>query len=199
MTRVHDRALLDILEAEGGVAFEATAWRVAWASRQALQGSWGGGRWNPPDSFEAIYCSTDLDGAVAEVYYHLSQQPVQSSAEKLLYRLNLRCRNTLKLTPSALVHLGLGPQPLALTDTKRSQEVGAAAHLLAYDSLLVPSARWRCSNLVLLGEHFDISSASVEETTPINFPAWREQHSANFEAIQHEIRQERVRLSKPET
>src|SRR5690606_7192121 len=101
----------------GGRPLQQEVWRVSWASRQVLQGGWGPGRWNAASAFEAIYTSLSMDGAVAEIYYHLSQHPVRSSAEKLLHRLSVGTKNTLFLDDSAvLTRLGLGPQSLALTD-----------------------------------------------------------------------------------
>lgn len=189
MLRVHDRELLDTLASLSGTALQETTWRVSWETRPVLQGGWGAGRWTPGRSFETLYASLAPDGAIAETWYHLSRQPIRSSANKLLYEIKLRTRNTLNLLDSdLLLRLGLGPQPLALTDARRSQEIGAAAHLLEYDSLLVPSARWTCANLVLLLEHFDLDQVEVGAPEPINLAAWREQRAQPFEAFQQTLR-----------
>ena len=138
-----------------------------------------------------------MDGAIAEIYYHLSQQPVRSSAEKLLHRLHVKTKNTLCLDDKEVLNrLGLGPQLLALTDVARSQEIGAAAHLLEYDSLLVPSARWPCLNLILLSEHMDLDTIKVDPPSPVNWPAWRETNAEQWDALVEEQRRERLALRR---
>ena len=60
-------------------------------------------------------------------------------------------------------------------DYTRSQALGAAAHFLEFDGLIVPSARWPCCNLILFLDRLDVNVAlKVEETRDINWPAWRE-------------------------
>lgn len=192
MRRVHDRKLLDALERLGGQPMEVSVWRLSWKSRNALQGG-SSGRWHPPDTFEALYTSFTEDGAIAEIYYHLSQAPVRSSAEKTIHKFSVKTKNTLRLDSSdVLAELGLGPRPLALIDSTRSQEVGAAAHLLEYDSLLVPSARWPGNNLVIFSELFDQDSIGVVESAPMNWPAWREKNSRQWEDFASQLRRERL-------
>lgn len=175
---------------------QQTVWRLSWAARNVLQGG-GAGRWNAANACAALYTSLEMDGAIAEIYYHLSQHPVRSTAEKLLYGLQVSTKNTLCLdNREVLSSLGLGPQSLALTDPARSQEIGAAAHLLEYDSMLVPSARWPCLNLVLFTEYLDPDSVKVEEPTPVNWPAWREKNARQWDAIIEEQRRERLGLSE---
>lgn len=102
--------------------------------------------------------------------------------------MSVRTRNTLVLTDAALASsLGIN-FPLALSRLERTQEIGAAAHLLEFDSLLVPSARWSCSNLVLLSEHFDVEAIRLKDPTPLNFPAWRELHAEAFDQFQDMLR-----------
>lgn len=196
MQFVHDRQLLSELESLGGRSLQHEVWRVSWATRNVLQGVSAAGRWNVAGSNPALYTSLDMDGAIAEVYYHLSQHPVRSTADKLLYRLVVETRNTLSLDDEvALAQLGLGPQSLALTAVHRSQEIGAAAQLLEYDSLLVPGARWPCCNLVLFSEFISPEAVKVHESSPINWPAWREQHAEQWDQIIDQQRRERLKLS----
>lgn len=57
----------------------------------------------------------------------------------------------------------------------RTREVGAAARFLDMEGLIVPSARWSASNLVLFMDRLsDRESLKVMETREINWPAWRE-------------------------
>lgn len=190
---VHDRNLLDQLEALGGQALQLDTWRVSWATRNVLQGGWGAGRWNSASSFETLYTSLCMDGALAEIYYHLSQHPIRSTADKTVHHLKVSTKKTLCLRDQKLLNdLGLGPQLLALTDPLRSQEIGAAAHLLEYDSLLVPSARWKCFNLVVFNEFFDQENIEVVDSSPVNWPAWRESNGKEWDEIVEEQRKERI-------
>jgi len=192
-SHVHDRKLLDTLEQLEPISLSVEVWRVAWKSRSVLEGG-PGGRWNPPNSFLALYTSLDADGALAEIYHHLSQAPVRSSADKLLYGLKVRTRQTLPLNDAKVLDsLGLTEGALALADISRSQEIGAAAHLLGCDSVLVPSARWSCDNLVLFSENMPPDDIEVGAAYPVNWPAWREKNAPALEAIQAHQRSLRLK------
>ncbi|MCG8359618.1 MAG: RES family NAD+ phosphorylase [Kiloniellales bacterium] len=183
--RVHDRDLLDALESLDAEPYSGPAWRTAWVTRDPLVGSTAGGRWHPPNSFEALYTSLEADGSLAEVYHHLSRAPVFSSAHVRLVRLNVETVNTLRLTETEVLdRLGIKDSKYRSMDFARSQEIGAAARLLEFDGLLVPSARWACLNLVLFPDLLDPDKAlSVDEVSDVNWPAWREANlAAEFQA-----------------
>ena len=171
--RVHDRKLLDALEPE---AFSGTAWRTTWATRDPLAGGAAGGRWHPQDSFEALYTNLEADGSLAEVYFHLSRAPVFSSAHVRLHRLRAGTRRTLRLADmAALGRLGIEAARYPAMEYARTREIGAAAHLLEFDGLLVPNARGPCLNLVLFLDRLDPDGRlAVEETADVNWPAWTE-------------------------
>jgi hypothetical protein len=173
---LYDRDLLDALEALDSEPFSGTAWRTTWTTRDPLIGSTAGGRWHPDDSFEALYASIEADGSLAEVYFHLSRAPVFSSAHVRLYRLRVETRRTLRLETDRLERLGGAMANYSAMDYARSREIGAAAHFLEFDSLLVPSPRWPCLNLVLFLDRLDPDSLAVEEVRDVNWPGWREQH-----------------------
>jgi hypothetical protein len=46
----------------------------------------------------------------------------------------------------SLIRLGIDESKFSSLDHARCQEIGAAAHFLEFDSLIVPSARWPCLN-----------------------------------------------------
>lgn len=174
---VHDRDLLDALEAIAPEPLSGTAWRVAWATRDPLIGNSAGGRWHPPNSFEALYVSLEADGAIAEVYHHLSRAPVFSSSHVRLYRLRVEIKQVLRLDDMGrLAQLGIDEAKYRSMDYARSQEIGAAANLLEVDGIIVPCARRSCGNLVLFSERLNLDEAlTVEEDVEVNWPAWREQ------------------------
>ena len=171
--RVHDRELLDALEALGGEAYRGETWRATWASRHPLTGD-GGGRWHPPGAFEALYTSLEADGALAEVYYHLSRAPVFSSAHMRLNRLRVETERTLRLDRADLARLGIDAAVFQSMDYTRSHEIGAAAYLLEFDSMMVPSARGPSLNLVLFLDRLDPDGLQIAETLDVNWPAWKE-------------------------
>jgi RES domain len=175
-SRIHDRTLLDLLEALDPQPLSGAAWRASWANRDPLVGSMQGGRWHPSSSFEALYTSLDKNGSLAEMYFHLSRAPVLASSHMRLHRLQVRTRKTLWLPDMAtLIRLGVDAAAYGTVQPARCQEIGAAAHFLEFDSLLAPSARWPCQNLMLFLDRLDLDEALVvEESSEINWPAWRE-------------------------
>lgn len=174
--RVHDPDLLDALEAMAPQSFDGHVWRVSWARRDPLAVGTGGGRWHPPDDFEALYASMNRDGALAEIYHHLSKAPVFSSSQTRLNRVRVLTLRTLVFDDvEALESVGVDAAAFHKGDYARTREVGAAARFLDMDGLIVPSARWPCANLVLFLDRLaDLETLTVVEQRDVNWPAWRE-------------------------
>jgi len=58
--------------------------------------------------------------------------------------------------------------------TEVTQAITAAAHFLAFDGLLVPSARFPCTNLVLfLDRVIEHGRLDVRQSEPVDWAAWR--------------------------
>jgi hypothetical protein len=96
-----------------------------------------------------------------------------------LYQLRIETRRTLRLDLEILGSLGVEAARYSAMDYARTREIGAAAHFLEFDSLLAPSPRWPCLNLVLFLDRLDPDSLAVEEVREVNWPAWREQHKGS--------------------
>lgn len=177
---VHDPDLLDALEAMEPQPIDSYVWRVTWATRDALAGGTGGGRWHPPNDFEALYTSLDDHGAVAEIYYHLSKAPVFSSSHVRLNKLRVRTERTLVFdSVAALAPVGVTEENFRKGDYTRTQEIGAAARFLDMDGVMVPNARWPCANLIVFLDRLaDLEALTVSEWHNVNWPAWREKISA---------------------
>jgi RES domain-containing protein len=182
--RIHDRDLLDELEQHDPVQQVTLVWRTTWAHRDPLLGSAAPGRWNPEGDFEVLYAAMDFDGSIAEAYYHAARAPVLSGRSVKVHRLRVSTQRTLVLdSDKLLARLGVdvARYKVPISDQiglTRTQEIGAAAHFLEFDSLLVPSARWSCLNLVLFLDRIDFESAvAVESSEEVNWPAWREQRA----------------------
>src|SRR5712692_9783501 len=92
-----DPALLDALDAFDRLHYAGETWRVVRDGRDPLQGSASGGRWDPT-LFDVLCTSLDPDGAIAEVHFPLSRQPVFTSKINYgLHRTKIRTEKTLRL------------------------------------------------------------------------------------------------------
>ena len=180
LRKVIDPELLDTLDNLESKPFGGFVWRVTWTKRHPLAGSSGGGRWSPDGGFEAVYASLEADGACAEAYNHLSRAPVFSSSKMVLNKIRVDLNNVLKLDIEQLQQVGIS-EPLAnRVDYEISQQVGAAAHLLDYEGLIVPNARWNCLNLVLFLDRLDINTQlKLFEENPIDLTAWHKSVKEN--------------------
>jgi len=167
--------LLSAIDALSGQAFKGDIWRVTWAGRNPLAGNASGGRWSPDGRFEVLYTSLNADGALAEVYCHLSRAPVMSSSHMRLNRLKMSLDNALILDAAQLKALGVNDPLASRVDYELTQAVGEAAYMMDYQGLIVPSARWECNNLVLFMERIDLNEhIELLEQSDVNWPAWRE-------------------------
>lgn len=172
--RPRDLALLDALDAHAGVPFEGAVWRIVRAERNPTQGYPAGARWDP-GTFDVLYTSLEREGALAEIYYHLSRQPVfPSKLQSVLYELRVRTKKTLLLADmAALEHLGVESETYLSLAYDRCQEIGDAAAFLGFDGLLVPSARWKCRNLVLFTDRLGSDDLTVIRREDVDWHAWK--------------------------
>lgn len=172
--RARDPELLDALDAQHPVSFEGHVYRIIPQGREPLQGYPAGGRWDP-GLFDVIYMSLAREGALAEIHFHLSRQPVfPSKLVAMLHRISVRTTRTLKFADlAALEPLGIAAAQYGEFDYRRSQEIGDAAFFLGFDGLMVPSARWDCQNLVLFADRFAPEDLALEESDVVDWSAWR--------------------------
>jgi RES domain-containing protein len=168
----HDNVLLDALDISGG-AFAGTVWRVTSQGRPPLKGSTSNGRWSGSEDFSVLYTSCEKDGALAEVGFRLSLEPIwPSRLQHDIHSLNVDCANVLDLTDyTFLQRLGVKTESYPSLDYTVTQKIAAAAHFLEFDAILVPSARFACNNLVI----FDQRDSHVEvlSSSPVDWVAWR--------------------------
>jgi hypothetical protein len=156
-TTLRDNRLIDALEAFPRRSFEGKVWRVVREGRDPLLCNAPGGRWDD-GSFDVLYTSKERDGAIAEMVFHLLRgEPVFPSRIRYgLYELNVSLTEVMTLTMSDLASLGLDAARFGQLsynernhEYPRSQEIAEVTHFLDCDGLLVPNARWDCSNLVV--------------------------------------------------
>ena len=176
--KARDLELLDALDALERTAFEGTVWRAVREGRDPIQGHPSAGRWDP-GTFDVLYTALEPDGALAEIHFHLSRQPVFPS--RLRYRLHeiaVRTRRTLRLADiQALAGLGVEEARYPEILYARTQEIGDAAHFLGFDGILAPNARWPCLNLTLFADLFDPDDLGPVSSEPVDVAVWGERRS----------------------
>lgn len=172
--KARDFELLDALDGIDGVPFEGPVWRVVREGRDPLQGHASAARWDP-GSFDVLYTSMEPTGAVAEIYFHLSNQPVFPAIAYQLHEIRVVTMRTLKLLDtSVLTSLGLDAVQSKKLPHERTQAVGDAAVFLGFDGMIVPSARWSCSNLILFTDAISPENIEVASSSVIKWAEWRE-------------------------
>lgn len=149
--RVHDRAILDALEKLDPEPFDADVWRVARKGRDPLRGASANGRWGAAGELQVLYASEAREGALAEVGFRLSLEPVWPS--RIQHEIHVLAVNTERLLRLVdmreLEKLGVDIAGYQSFDYSATQAIAAAAHFLEFDGMLVPSARFSCNNLAL--------------------------------------------------
>lgn len=166
--RARDLELLDALDALERTPFEGTVWRAVREGRDGVQGHPSEGRWDP-GRFDVLYTALEPDGALAEIRFHLSRQPVFPSTIRYhLHEIAVRTTQTLRLADMrALTHLGVDETRYHEVLYARCQEIGDAAHFLGFDGIVAPNARWPCVNLILFTDRFSPADLSPVSSKPV--------------------------------
>jgi RES domain len=174
--RMHDRSLLDALEKLRPEPFDSDVWRVARKGRDPLTGSSANGRWGAPGELEVLYASKERDGALAEVGFRLSLEPVwPSRIEHQIHVLAVKTDRMLRLVDmSELERLGVDISRYETFEYGATQAIAAAAHFLEFDGLLVPSARFACNNLALFTDRVSHAGyVQLVSSEDVDWSDWR--------------------------
>lgn len=173
--RVHDRAILDALEEIEPIPFDGSVRRITRKGRDAVRGSSANGRWSPGDSIEVLYTSLEREGALAEIGYRLSIEPVwPSRLAHEIHKITAQTARTLKFADvTSLSGLGVDVARYASFDYLATQAIAAAAHFLELDGLIVPSARHPSSNLVLFMDRGAEVILELQSSDDVDWSAWR--------------------------
>jgi RES domain-containing protein len=173
--RVHDRTILDALDAMNPVQFNSTVWRITRAGQIATRGSAANGRWNPGGTVEVLYTSLEREGALAEIGYRLSLEPVwPNRIQHEIHTLAAQSERTLAFVDVAsLAPLNIDVSRYETFDYTATQALAAAAHFLEFDGLLVPSARHNSTNLVLFMDRGVAGSLDITSTESVDWAEWR--------------------------
>jgi RES domain-containing protein len=169
-----DLQLLDLLDAHKGVSFKGEVWRIVREGIEVLQGYPAKARWDP-GTFDVLYTSMEREGALQEIHFHLSQQPVfPSRLRSSLHKIAVRTQRTLKLADlEAIRGLGVSPETYASLSYERTQDIGDAAAFLGFDGIIAPSARHTCQNLIIFCDRFTPADLAVVATEAVDWDTWR--------------------------
>lgn len=172
-SRIHDRIILDALEALDPEPFDGIVWRVTRTGREPLRGAAAHGRWSPSGEFEVLYTSLMREGALAEIGYRLSLQPVwPSRVEHEIHTIHVQTERNLRFADVAgLTPFGVDTARYRSFDYSATQALAAAANFLGFDGLIVPNARFACSNLVIFAER--APDLTLTGTAGVDWEAWR--------------------------
>jgi RES domain len=172
---VHDRGILDALEAIDPETFAGEVWRVTRKGRDPLRGSAANGRWSPSGGeFEVLYTSLEREGALAEIGYRLSLEPVwPSRIDHEIHLIEVETERTLRFASlESLAPLGVAIARYHTFEYQATQAIAAAAYFLEFDSLIVPSARFPCANLVLFTER--ATGVVLKNSQAVDWNSWRQ-------------------------
>ena len=173
----HDRSILDALEAIDREPFAGEVWRVTRKGRDPLRGSAANGRWSSSGGeFEVLYTSLERDGALAEIGYRLSLEPVwPSRLEHEVHLIEVQTERTLRFAGlESLSSLGVEIARYHTFEYRATQAIAAAAYFLEFDSLIVPSARFPCGNLVIFTEY--ATPLVLRNSQAVDWESWRRRH-----------------------
>jgi hypothetical protein len=171
--RIHDRVILDALDALDPEPFRGGVWRVTRKGREPPRGAAASGRWSASGEFDVLYTSLERAGALAEIGYRLSLEPVwPSRIEHEIHAINVKAERVLRFANTAsLAPLGVDVARYRSFEYGATQAIAAAAHFLEFDGLIVPNARFDCANLVIFVER--VPDLTLIESQPVDWDSWR--------------------------
>ncbi len=175
------KALLDAIEAESPTEFFGSVWRVVTDGFDPLRPSRAGGRWDD-GSFDVLYTASSRDGALAESWFHAAKgQPIlPSKTSKRLFQIEAELHRVLDLSAEGkLAALGVNVTAFGrLSYVQRAEEyptlqqIGEVAFFHDYQAVIVPSARWVGTNVVIMTEHLVLTQLDIVDDEPVDLAEW---------------------------
>ena len=158
----------------GPVAVEGRFYRHQAARYRRLGGSTFGGRWSPPDDFEAIYLARPLAAVVGEAYRHLVDRTAAKPkliAPRWLFTVGVTLDRVLDLrSESVRDACGLSRDDLA-GEHDRCRAVGRRAFEVDYQGVLAPAATSLGETLCVFAERVRRENLGVVERRLWELPA----------------------------
>jgi RES domain-containing protein len=175
------KALLDAIETESPTRFSGQVWRVVTDGFDPLRPSRAGGRWDD-GSFDVLYTSASSDGAMAESWFHATKgQPIiPSKIAKRRYQIEAELHRVLDLSGAGkLASLGVNMAAYGklsyiqrVEEYPALQQIGEVAFFHEYQAVIVPSARWPASNVVIMTEHVALTQLEIIADEAVNLAEW---------------------------
>ena len=175
------KALLDAIDMENPTAYGGRLWRVVTDGFDPLRPSRAGGRWDD-GSFDALYTAASRDGALAESWFHMAKgQPiVPSKIAKRLFQIEADLQRVLDLSGDGrLALLGVNVATYGrlsyvqrVEEYPSLQQIGEAAFFYEYQAVIVPSARWPGTNVVIMTEHVAVTQLDIVGDEAVDLEAW---------------------------
>ena len=157
--RIRDQRLLDVLEQSERAPYASRVWRSVREGRDPLTCWRAGGRWDD-GTLDVLYTSETRTAAVAERRFHLYQgQPLPPSKVRYeLFELRIALHAVVRFPDlDALAAIGFDVGSFGQLsyvererEYPRSQEIAEACAFLGADGLLVPSAREKAANNLIV-------------------------------------------------
>jgi RES domain-containing protein len=175
------KALLDAIDRETPTPYSGRLWRAVTDGFAPLRPSRAGGRWDD-GSFDVLYTSASREGALAESWFHMAKgQPiVPSKIAKRLFLIEADLKRVLDLSGDGrLAALGVNVATYGrlsyvqrVEEYPSLQQIGEAAFFYEYQAVIVPSARWPGTNVVIMTEHVAVTQLEVVDDEPVDVDAW---------------------------
>lgn len=131
-----------------------------------------------PDRSPVLYTSLAREGALAEMVYRQRLLDPIPTKPVLLHRLEVDLKCVIEIAREDLPRYGIVFGEISSTDYAQSQEIGDIAYrILGCDGLLVPCARWKCSNLVVFEENLKFrAEVRVVDYEEVDWMTWGDTH-----------------------
>ena len=154
---IREPELIDFLAGKAPETFSGKVFRATRLGLDPTTPSTAGGRWMPRDGLSVLYTSLEREGALAEISFHLGSLSPIPRRKIAVHSLRVVTQKTAHITREDFVRLGIDSSCFGDPGYDRAAIVGDAIGFLEFDSILVPSARWSCENLVLIQDNRDVS------------------------------------------
>ncbi len=154
--------------------FSGEVWRHTGPGIHALSTTGAqtqGGRWNPPNSFLALYLALSEQTAAAELYRRAEgeNRSPEDLLPRRLHRYRVRLSAILDLTNAEVRRaLALSAEDLTSGDRSLCNALGDATHYVGFEGILAPSATGVGAVLVVFFDRLKAGS-DVEPTTYVDW------------------------------
>ena len=174
LRRARNLDLLDALDKCERIAIEGVVWRVVREGRNPLSGYASRGRWDTGQC-DVLYTAFEPDGAIAEIYFHLSRQPVfPSNAQFTLNEIAIKTQTTLRFVNlRELIPFGVEVSEYPGILYEKTREIADAAYFLGFDGIISPNARWSCLNLVVFTGCIRPENRALISTSIVDWEEWK--------------------------